>query len=195
MGCLQQIITPANPCLTSTPCEQYTSSDCVRISGTLNCLTGVNPTLTSALTQICAALQTNAVTTVTVTISSAQILNSFTTPITLLPAPGVGYQWQVVSVQGYYNYSTAVYVSGGGAGFGLTQGDISYLIDGGASNLNGILTTSTTTGQFKLRLGAQPNGSNALSLYNQPVKFYSTTANPTVGGGSLILTITAIKTL
>lgn len=193
MGCLQQIITPANPCLNSTPCEQYTSSDCVLFNGTLSCVTGPNPTLTAALAQICSILQANQIMTVTVAISSAQILNSFTSPVTLLPAPGGGFQWNVISVQGYYTYSGTPYTAV--STIGILQGDIGNLLDLAAGTFTYLLTAANASSSFKDTLGngaiASSNGSN---FYNMPVQFYTQTANPQAGTGTLLLTITAIKT-
>lgn len=53
--CNNGVILLPNPCAGSTPCEQWVSSDCVKINGTLTCGgLGPNPILTTVLQQFCA---------------------------------------------------------------------------------------------------------------------------------------------
>lgn len=132
------------------------------------------------------------ITTVTVNVTSSQILNSFTSPVTLLPAPGNGLQWNVLSYQGYYTFGSSPYTA---TGFiGLMQGDVNNIIDGYLDIFNTILLNAPNSTQFKGAVGSNNYSVNSISLYNQPVQFYSDTANPTGGDGSFSITIIAVLT-
>ena len=110
-------------------------------------------------------------------ISSTQIKNSFSSPVTLIAAPGAGYFIKPISISYYYGYSTAAYTLASQCG--LTEGGTTYIENGGAFNL--LPTTSNGNSFSNLAVGT-------LTLtQNQPIKFYSNSSNPTTGGGYLIV--------
>lgn len=112
-------------------------------------------------------------------ISSTQILSSHTSPITLITAPGAGYFIKPVSVSYYYGYSKAAYVLS--VQSGLTEGGTTFIENGGATDL--LVTTANGNSFTNLIVGT-------LTLtQNQPISFYSNSANPTTGGGYLIIYI------
>lgn len=123
-------------------------------------------------------------------ISSTQILNSYTSPDTLIPAAGVGYSINMTSVRFYYAYSTSTY----------TIASIADLFEG--DTINPVCTPATfplknsTASQY----GIAPVGLNTFpappirlnqvtSFDNKPVTFYSKLSNPTGGSGYLIIYI------
>lgn len=114
MGCLSQIITPANPCLNSVLCSQYYSSDCIKVKTPLACLTGSDISLTAALGQICTTLGSIpspdcCLMTTKISLSRAEILALHTVPIVMLPAPGVGKLIVVLNIVGRTNFVTSPY--------------------------------------------------------------------------------------
>jgi len=110
-------------------------------------------------------------------ISSSQILNSYTSPVTLIAAPGAGYFIHVINISSYYMYSTA-YVSSNLSG--LFMGDTLH-----ASTAIDI--TDPTSNQFILNLPL--SNVQSITFANKPLTFYTQTANPTTGHGYFIFYI------
>lgn len=116
--------------------------------------------------------------TTTVLLTPQQLLNSFTNPIVLIPAPPAGQQIHVVSGQIFYTFGTTAYNT---SGTGLFQGG-EYLDDG---SIGSILSNFPNQG-LKLGLGYDPASG---TLYNSAVTVYSPGANPTGGDGTLSISL------
>jgi len=119
-------------------------------------------------------------------ISSAQILNSHSAPVTLIAAPGSGYVVTIVAIKYTYVYAKAAYTLPGGPYCGLVEGDLSTptFID------NGIPTELLALTATNYGYGTILNATyQTVSYENQAIKFYSNAGNPTTGGGYLIVTI------
>jgi hypothetical protein len=124
-------------------------------------------------------------------ISSTQILNSYTSPDTLIAAPGAGYSINVNAVRYYYAYNTAAYTIASTAD--IFEGDTINPI---SKNLNTTLKTAASPVYGYSTIGINPNSSpiglplnQAISFDNKPLRFYSRTSNPTGGSGYVIVYI------
>ena len=113
-------------------------------------------------------------------ISSYQILHSFSTPDTLIAAPGAGYFIAVQNVSIYYHYTTAAYTIS--AVNGIFEGSTVYPFNQNSSTVLGY--TSDYWVPMSYNASTQPT-----NPVNKPVIFYSTSSNPTGGGGYLIIYI------
>lgn len=132
-NCLQNIITPLNPCAGSIPCKVFTDAACVKINGTLSCgAFGPNPSIDVVLASFCNAftligteitnLQSIQTFTTKVSLTALQIQNIGTTNIIAIPTPGAGKFIQVLSAVYFYNFVTTAY----NAGFSLA---LSYAVN------------------------------------------------------------------
>lgn len=121
-----------------------------------------------------------------VTLSSAQVLAIFTTPITVVAAPGAGLMVLPTAALFNYTFVSTAYTDGGGSLF-LYYG----------SNAGTAATSSmATSGFWTLTHSAATqstiiNHSNAAvtALANQPLVLQQNTANPTLGNGTLTVTV------
>ncbi len=101
-------------------------------------------------------------------VSSNQILNSFTSPVTLIAAPGSGYFIKVISINYYYHFISASYVLGTYAG--LIEGSTSAYIDNTTNSTNIVESGASAT----VYSAPGSNGTIQTGSYvNQPVRFYS----------------------
>ena len=185
-NCLQNIITPPNPCLNSTTCDRWYSSDCVKINGTLTCGSfGVNPVLTDVLQGFCSAFTTIineladcCTTTVHVHLTSAQILALNTTPIQVIPAPPIGKHTQLLGAFATLTFNSIPYGN---------PKDLVFIYSGASTSIGGnpniLGATSTKSSGFGTEseiidsvtpgaalnvtvLGGNPvNGDSTLDLY------------------------------
>ena len=135
------------------------------------------------------------------TISSAQILNCNSVYDTLLPPPGIGYQWNVISIQGNLNYITGggpgvAYTSCGQMGIYQGQGGAVINIDNNIFQICGFNTP--------MMIKASPGGGGiigtgggggASGFMNSPVFFGDMSGTPLLGNGFLTVTIIARRTL
>jgi hypothetical protein len=124
-------------------------------------------------TDACTCVQT-----VKVSISSAEILNSFTTPIELIAAPGAGKMIQVLSFACNFTYNGITYATNTTAQ--LLQG--STLVR--TFNLN-----FAASGQIYAAPSAPPLLVSS-SLENENISFSTQTGNPTAGDGTFDIHIT-----
>jgi hypothetical protein len=127
--------------------------------------------------------------TVTITFTASQILNSVATPITVVAAPGAGKSILALGSSWTYTYGAQTYTTGGTTGlwYGSASGP------GVESNaLNSLL--AETSSQIMQNYGAGGGGSIAAkaSFENQPIVFATQTTAPTVGDGTLKLTLVYI---
>jgi len=119
---------------------------------------------------------------VKITLSSAQLLNSFTAPITLIAAPGAGKIINIVECVYQFNYGTATYVNPNACSIHTDTINFPQIPFGA-----GFLTSATSI------LGkVAPNSSASSTAFadNQSVIFETGTADPTTGDGTLDLYLT-----
>lgn len=121
-----------------------------------------------------------------ITLSSADILSLNSNPIDFLPAPGVGFTYNIISCFGRYNVGTTAYA---------VNVNIQILFSG--SNLalftNNVLLTSTVNRIG--RLGGMPitGTTTTQMLENTKIIVNVSGGNPTLGNGTLDLYITYKK--
>jgi hypothetical protein len=116
------------------------------------------------------------------TITSAQILNSNSVPVTLIPAPGAGKVIFVQSAIFKYVYGSSVYTTNTTTNIRLgafTLWTSGTAIQGGTDYVNFVNMIPTSTVGSSL-----PE--------NQPILFNTSTGNPTGGDGTIDLYITYI---
>lgn len=114
-----------------------------------------------------------------VTLTSAQILALFTTPITLIPAQGAGTYISIDEVVGILKFGTIAYT-------GANAGIVSYTNGAGAAATTApaaawINSASTT--------GVKLTGTAVTPVVNSPVVISVGTANPGAGDGTITLDI------
>lgn len=113
-------------------------------------------------------------------IPSAQVLTSFASPVQILPAPGAGYAWEVVSASGKLAFGTTPYA---------TNTNLLLIIDTGTTGQirsTGFLAAASTT--FKL-LG--PNEGDLIE--NKALMFMTQTGNPTAGDSDITIYYKVLK--
>lgn len=108
-----------------------------------------------------------------VTISSAEILNSGTTPVQLIAAPGVGKFIDVISVTIQKNFGTIAYSENVFNKIGFTG--------------NGIVEIMVDFSQSELEKSSTDSG---LVLPNEPLLFYNNGGDPENGDGTLEVYVT-----
>lgn len=118
-----------------------------------------------------------------ITISSSQILNSYTTPITVIEARG-GYTINLLSVFGKYNYGTVSY-DWPEAAVIVAAGPPLPLVEINSGLLNG---TVSAYFNYSVNVYDQP-GAQAFDN-GIPLVFKTLIANPTNGNGTLTLELT-----
>lgn len=116
--------------------------------------------------------------TVKVTLTSAQILSSNTTPIQLIAAPGAGKMIMVLSFAGNLTYNTATYATN-------TSGQLVQ----GATLVRTFSLAFTTSGQIYLAPSSPPLALSS-TLENQSISFSTQTGDPTAGDGTIDLHLT-----
>lgn len=109
----------------------------------------------------------------TINISSAQILNSHSSPVTLIPAPGAGRYVQILNFSSQYIYGSSPYLVP--VSFGVTIGDTGVNVSG--------LDIIETHSVFEPM--ATSASQQAVSFINKPVLLYSLFGNPTDGDGTM----------
>lgn len=120
----------------------------------------------------------------TVTITSPQLLALFTTPITIVAAQGANTVIQIAETVIQYVYNSVVYTINGS-----TNLTLNYTNAAGAA----ISTTLATTGlidQASNQVRILKNSTtNVTPVANSPVVLSLATANPTLGNGTLVVTV------
>lgn len=125
-----------------------------------------------------------------VNLTSAQILNLFTTPVTIVAAPAAGKMIQVLSINYSLTFVTTAYTVGGaqaGLWYGTPAGqavdtNAKSILNAAASSHVGQPAPTTITGT-----GNTPSNLAALA-----VVFGTVTSNPTTGDGTFRVTVTYI---
>jgi len=114
-------------------------------------------------------------------LTSNEILNLFTTPVTLIAAPGANYTFGIIYVYARINFGGTAYSN---TGFAL------YIQNNSNSPVTNSLTgflNSTTTRTTNVSVGA--NVASEQYPANQPLIVQALTANPTTGNGTVDLWI------
>jgi hypothetical protein len=123
--------------------------------------------------------------TIQVTIPSAQVLTSNTTPVILIAAPGAGYYINVINIKNKMLFRTAAYTTNLGGRVGFPTATIN------AFNLNDILdATLTKRTQPPIITDTATVASVTQYLENQPLQYTTATGNPAAGDGDLVIDIT-----
>ncbi len=117
-----------------------------------------------------------------VTLTNAQLLALFTTPITIVPAPAVGHYIVIHDVVFNYVFNTAAYANGGG-------GDVELRYDTGTSD---IITAASITPFFTAGASAidQLPIIGCVILAGKAVVIEKATANFTGGNAGASMTVT-----
>lgn len=135
---------------------------------------------TSAVFRIIGVEETGELVRRTVTLTSAQVLASNTTPITLVPAPGAGKAIHVESIVGSLDYNSATYATNttmevrytNGSGTKVTA-DLSWLL---TLTADGIVSVGGIEAQLVLTA-------------NAPVVVTTATGNPATGDSPVTFTV------
>ena len=107
-------------------------------------------------------------------ISTAQLLDLFTTPITVVPAAGANTMIMPIECWGFLDYNSATYAAGGAVH--LAIGTVST----GSIAVTGITSATDLISKFVLTTAVASG-----SLLNQDLKVYAATANFTTGDSPL----------
>jgi hypothetical protein len=118
--------------------------------------------------------------TVKVSLSSAQILNSFTTPVQLIAAPGAGKSIVATSYLIIYPNGTTAYATN-------TTGYIAYDTDLVSDQLFGNFNLAIVSGEQNAGRAADVTRA---TFENKAIFFKTDTGNPTAGDGTIDLYIT-----
>lgn len=121
---------------------------------------------------------------VTVAVTSAQIKAMKTTPVSILPAPGAGLRYVVVSAVGEMIYGTSTYV--GGTLTNLYFNNSS----GGSPTGTGWQTLITVTASTEQTLPVATTLTANTLTNNAPIVLTCTAADPTLGDGTMNITVT-----
>lgn len=116
--------------------------------------------------------------TIAVNVSSSQILNSNTTPITIIPSPGSGKFINVLSMQVFFDYNSIAYASNVSMFF--RYAGTSTSINTAAMNI-----AQTVDKIFRFAVNANGTGESDTGIVNQPVTLSTQTGNPTAGNSTL----------
>lgn len=131
-----------------------------------------------------AALQKAAVKTVTLTLTAAQILAIGATAVQILPAPGAGLAYQVLSVLAHYRFKTTAYTLG-------SMTEFVFLCSGGNPQAAILVAAflSRVLDVFESAAGSSAEtSSTGAAAINQPLNILSD-ASPTLGDGTVTFTL------
>lgn len=175
-NCCSGSVIPPSPCSpTAQTCLQLVDSNCIIVD---SAITNLGLPAGSNLTSVIQLIGQNSLIIKRFTITSPQILNSNSTPVPLLPAPGFGKVIVVQTSFARYNFLTTPYTSSHNFGLAYTEAvAVSYSI---SSTL-----ISQGTNQEAI-MSAVPTAEQ-ISIENTGLSFFTNAANPTLGDGTLDL--------
>ena len=119
----------------------------------------------------------------TISITSAQLKALFTTPISLVAAPGAGKFVEFVSADIRYIYGATAYTINGSTNLNFTYTDGSGVASAVALATTGFI--DQTSDQYRI---IRPTTTNITPATNAALVFSLATANPTLGDGTLSIT-------
>ena len=122
-----------------------------------------------------------------VNIPSASILTLFTTPVTIVAAPGAGKMIQVLSVNYSLTFVTTAYTVGGATVSLTYNAGASPVIDNQAKSVLNAVASKMATVNATANTGTAP-----ANVANLPVTLSTVTSNPTTGDGTFRVTVTYI---
>ena len=122
----------------------------------------------------------NGLTTIKVSVSSAQILNSFTVPVVLIPAPGSGKVLQIVSFIIYSTFVTTPYTIASAV-------NLKYDASGSAVTYDIATALATSANRY---ISGSANGVSSSTITNKAILLESDVSDPTLGDGTLTFYIT-----
>lgn len=118
-----------------------------------------------------------------VNVSSTQMLNSFTTPITIISAPGAGRIINVLSVSGSLTFGTVAYATNISAFF--RYNGLSSPINSASWNI------AQTSNKFvRFAIGSNGTGEDPSLIDNKSVTLSTQTGNPTAGDSTFKVYVT-----
>jgi hypothetical protein len=121
----------------------------------------------------------------TVSLTSVQLLGLGTSPVLILAAPGAGKVTVVLNTIYEYTFGSVAYTYAGGGG-GLFYGSS---IEGATADNGDSSLLNGTVNQIIITAGGDTSNVNATSaVANQPL-YYATNGNPTLGNGTLKITV------
>lgn len=115
-----------------------------------------------------------------VSISSAQILNSFTSPVQLIAAPGANKAIKVFSAVLVWTYGTAAYITN-------TNARVSY--QSSLANITESTGISVSQDSIAIPRLANLGAANRSAISNNSVVFHTLVGNPTTGDSTLEIII------
>ena len=116
-----------------------------------------------------------------VSISSAQLLNLNSSPVTVISAPGAGKVIEVMNCMVKYNFGTTPYVCAGGLTLRNPSSTLRQL-NIAQNIIQQTFSTITHTNSYDA-------GNDTAIVVNEPIQFEAKTANPTSGDGTVDLYI------
>lgn len=124
-----------------------------------------------------------------VTLSSAQILASHTTGVNVVAAPGAGFALIPTEMVLNYTFATTAYTDGGG------NLQLQWGTTGGQAVTNSTIPTAALWAQthstvaFRANMAVTTALNLATTVANQPLAAQQDTANPTLGDGTVTVTV------
>lgn len=128
----------------------------------------------------------NPIRTKVVTVTSAQLLSSFDSPIELLASPGANRFYNVINAKVYYNFGTIAYATNLILQFRYGSG---VLTPGWASNTAIILSGVADLFYF-LTTGGITNNYSKSDFTDKGLYLSTNTGNPTAGDGDIEIYLT-----
>lgn len=115
-------------------------------------------------------------------LTTAQVLALFTTPIQLISAPGVGFAIQVIKSSAKLNYNTSAYATNLVLGIGSPTASVNQ------ETITGLLGAAISKTQNGLAIGSTATETQLIA--NAAINVSVLVGNPTVGNSSIDIYLT-----
>jgi hypothetical protein len=112
-------------------------------------------------------------------LTSAEILNSFTTPIELFPAQGVGTTIELISSSGYCTFNTTAYTTNLKMNIGVQAATV--------EQSTGTIWGMTITGGHLMKHTTTNSVSATQVMENRPLQLWTELGNPLAGDSSFTI--------